>query len=46
MCVCVGGGGGTSIFSCIHMTWIIFLVQNSEIQDFGGFSEKIIFWGV
>ena len=34
------GGGGTLIFSRIRRLGPFFGVQNSELQYFGGFSEK------
>ena len=41
-----GGGGGNLIFSHIRRLCLFFLVQNSELQYFLGFSEKLIFFGV
>ena len=43
-CVCVGGGGGTLIFSYIRRLGPFFWVQNFEFRYFFGFSEKLIFF--
>ena len=40
-----GGGGGTLIFTYIPRLESFFGVQNFEFQYFGGFSEKLIFFG-
>ena len=40
-----GQGGGTPIFSYIHMAWAIFGVQNFEILYFWGFQKNECFWG-
>ena len=43
------GVGGRGLYSDIliqkHVAWTIFGVQNFEIQYFGGFQKKNIFWG-
>ena len=45
MCVCVGGGGGTVIFTYIRRLGSFLGVQNFEFRNFWGFQKNEYFLG-